>query len=442
MRLDLLIENVDVVSPGDDLRRGHGVGVVGDEITAVAPMAAFAGADAAARIDGGGGLCAPGFVNTHNHTPLMCVRGMVEDMGFAPAYTKGVPQGHWLDDDDTVALSRLGLLELLRHGCTSVVDFYARPRALAQAMTESGLRGFVGGRVMDVDTAALADGRFKLDPALGEATFADNETLIAEWDGAGDGRVSCVWGPHAPDTCSPDLMRRIADRAEADGRLVHTHLAQSPMEAKRVGDVYGRTPVECFDHVGLLNERLTAAHCICLTDSDIARLGASDAYVAHVPVGNATGGQWAPIEALVDAGANIALATDSKSGCMLEAMRTAIGVARLRAGGRFVFNAAQAFAWGTTGGAAALGLGDRLGRIAPGFLADIVLFDPDAPNLRPVIDGFGILAHSGGGLNVQTVIVAGEVLLADGRPTRVSAEAIAQEAQASAEVLWTRARAG
>ena len=268
-RFDLLIANADIVSPGEPIRRGHGLGVREGEIVAVAPMAEFDGASAAERLDARGGLCAPGFVNVHNHTPLIGVRGMVEDLGFAPAYTKGVPQGHWLGEEETYALARLGLYELMRQGSTSVVDFYARPAALARAMAESGLRGWVGGRIMDVDTAALADGRFERDAALGETTFADNVELIEAWHGSGDGRIACVWGPHAPDTCSPELMRQIGDRAAADGRLVHTHLAQSPMEIERLRAVYGRSPAEYFDAAGLLNARMTAAHCICLSDADI-----------------------------------------------------------------------------------------------------------------------------------------------------------------------------
>ena len=440
MVYDLLIVHADIVSPGCGIRQDHAIAVADGRIAEIAPSAAFVRAEAARRIDANSGLCAPGFVNVHNHTPLIGVRGMVEDLGFAPAYTKGVPQGHWLGEEETYALARLGLYELLRQGCTTVVDFYARPGALARAMAESGLRGFVGGRVMDVDTAALAEGRFQADASLGEATLADNIALIEDWDGAGGGRVACVWGPHAPDTCSPDLMRRLADLAAADGRLVHTHLAQSPMEVERLKAAYGLSPVEYFDQTGLLNERMTAAHCICLTDEDIRRLGAARVNVAHVPVGNSTGGQWAPIEALHAAGANITLATDTKSGDMLEAMRMAVAVARLRASGRFVFDAETAFGWGLDGGAQALGMGGELGRLEPGRAADIVLFDPEAPNLRPVVDGVGILVHSGSGMNVKTVVVAGEVLLENGRPTRYAAADIVQDAQSVADALWARAR--
>ena len=135
--VDLLIDDVTLVSPGEPVRRGWSVAITGREIVMVAPRDHLADRPARRRIHSGGGLCAPGLINTHNHTPIMSVRGMVEDLGFAPAYTSGVPQGHWLGNEETFALARLGLAELLCQGCTTVVDFYNRPDPLARAMAES-----------------------------------------------------------------------------------------------------------------------------------------------------------------------------------------------------------------------------------------------------------------------------------------------------------------
>jgi 5-methylthioadenosine/S-adenosylhomocysteine deaminase len=109
-------------------------------------------------VDGRGALCLPGLINTHNHSPLMSVRGMVEDLGFAPAYTPGVPQGHWLSEEETQILARLGVMEMLCAGATTIVDYYRMPDALARAADAFGLRAMIGGRVMDADTAALANG--------------------------------------------------------------------------------------------------------------------------------------------------------------------------------------------------------------------------------------------------------------------------------------------
>ena len=229
-----LIEDVQVLTPGQALRRDAALEFSGGRIRWVGGAAEARSRPADRRVAGGGALCLPGLVNTHNHTPLMIVRGMVEDLGFAPAYTPGIPQGHWLSDEETYLLSRLGHLELLCAGCTTVVDYYRRPAALAQAAVDSGLRAFIGGRIMDADSAELAAGRLRSDTAHGTQTLRDSMDLIARWDGAADGRVQCLHAPHAPDTCSRDLLKEVAALAAADGRPVHTHLAQSRLEVEHV----------------------------------------------------------------------------------------------------------------------------------------------------------------------------------------------------------------
>ncbi|MCQ0986331.1 amidohydrolase family protein [Jiella marina] len=398
------------------------------------------------RIDARGGIVQPGFVNTHNHSPLTIVRGMVEDRGFAPAYTPGVPQGHWLSEDETLALARLGVLELLCAGSTTVVDYYRMPQALARAAEEIGVRAQVGGRVMDADTAALAEGRFVHDPALGEATLAAALDLVESWDGRGNGRISTILAPHAPDTCSREMLTRFAELAAKTGKQVHTHLAQSVMEVEQIREREGMSPVEFLEDTGLLNEDLVAAHCIYLPDEDIQRAGGAGIAVAHAPIGNAAFGAAAPIVALRDAGARITLCTDTKSADMFEAMRYALSAARSREAGKtgrasLALNAREVFGWATSAGAKALKGHGATGTLKVGDPADLVVLDADAPNLAPVIDGFGIVVHSGSGANVRTVFCDGECLLRDGRPTRVDASEVIATAQAVADRLWARAAA-
>lgn len=429
------IRNVRPLCPVGGLGPLSDVLIEGSRIAAIVPAG---GAPAADAIEGHGALCLPGLVNSHNHTPLMIVRGMVEDLGFAPAYVPGVPQGHWLSDEETLALARLGVMELVMAGATTIVDYYRKPDALARAAHEMGPRAIVGGRVMDADSAALAEGRFEHDTALGDASLRDALDLIDRWDGRG--RISTILAPHAPDTCSRAMLAEFARLAASTGKQVHTHLAQSPLEVERIRAREGMTPVELLDDVGLLTADLVAAHCIFLTDDDIARLGQSRAVVAHAPVGNASFGAAAPIGALERAGARITLCTDTKCADMFEAMRMAIASARWRAGMERVLDARQVFGWATAGGAAALAGHGASGTLAPGAAADLVVLDPDAPNLRPVIDGFGIVVHSGSAMNVRAVICDGEVLVRDGRPTRVDPVDVIAEAQRVAEGLWKRAR--
>ena len=392
----------------------------------------------AATVDGKDRVVMPGLVNVHNHTPLMITRGMIEDIGFAPMYTPGIPQGHWLTEDDAFALSSLGMYELLRAGCTTVVDYYRYPGACARAAADLGLRAVIAGRVHDADPAALATGRYDYSRAVGEASLRENADLIERWNGHDGGRIRCDWAPHAPDTCSDDLLREVARLADSHGGNIHTHLCQLPLEVETVKARSGLTPPRLLDKLGLLNERLIAAHCIHMEPADIELCGKAKITVAHAPIGNAKGGRIAPIIELCEAGSRIALCTDTFSGDLIEAMRWAIAMQRINRQGN-VLDARTVLDWGTREGAAALGLGDTTGSLEIGKRADIILLDNRSPSLAPMVDGYGVLVHSASGHDVDTVIVDGRVVLAHGRPSRVDGDAIVARAQAVASALWQRA---
>jgi 5-methylthioadenosine/S-adenosylhomocysteine deaminase len=435
---DLLLDGGLVLTlDAADRRLADGaVAITADRIVAVEPGATarsrFAPRE---RIDASRRIVMPGLVNTHNHTPLVITRGMVEDMNFAPMYTPGVPQGHRLGAEEAYLLSRLGAWDLLRTGSTTVVDYYRHGDGCARAMAESGLRAFVGGRVHDVDLAAVAKGEYRYDPKIGAATLRENLDIVARWHGHDGGRLRAFLAPHAPDTCSRDLLREVAQAADRTGPPVHTHLAQSPQEVAQILRRDGRRPSEVMDEVGLLGPHVVAGHCIYLEPDEIARVGSARLSVAHVPIGNASSGMMAPIRKLEDAGALITLATDTKSHDLFEAMRAALAINRVQGGGRRP-DARAALRWATANGAAALGLAGEVGALAAGMKADVILLDADAPNLRPIVDGVSLLVHAGVGANVRDVIVDGRVLMRDGRPTRFEADEVVAAAQAVATRLW------
>ena len=437
---DLLIRDALILTlDADDRIMANGtVAVSGDRIVSVGPAD-----DHRVRwlptktLHAGGNILMPGLVNTHNHSPLMIVRGMVEDRGFAPAYLKGVPQGDALSYEEALALARLGVYEAVASGATTIVDYYRHPGALAEAAAEIGVRAVLCGRIMDTTSASLAAGRRTHDPAVGAAMLAESLDLIARWSGKADGRLRCDLAPHAPDTCGPETLSRVASEADRLGCLVHTHLCQSRHEVDYVRDRDGRSPVETMAAAGLLHDRLIAAHCIHMTAADIHGAGAAGIAVAHSPVGNLASGRTAPILDLAAAGARITLCTDTKSGDLFEAMRAAIASARVR-GAEYEPKAPDVLRWATTGGASVLGLGDQIGCVAPGRKADLILLDRSHPNLSPVIDGVGIVVHSGRGSNVDTVIVDGRVLIEGGRAEAFDGDEIIASAQAVAERLWAR----
>lgn len=438
---DLLIGGDLVLTLDEQGRvlRNGALAVSGGRIVDIGPAAALeARWSAATHVDGKGRLVIPGLVNVHNHTPLMITRGMIEDIGFAPMYTPGIPQGHWLDADDAYALSSLGMYELLRAGCTTVVDYYRYPSSCARAAAELGLRAVIAGRVHDADPAALAVGRYEHRVEVGKASLRENAELIERWNGHDGGRIRCDWAPHAPDTCSDDLLREVGRLAEAHGGNLHTHLAQLPIEVEAVQARSGMTPARLLDKLGLLNERLIAAHCIHMERADIELCGKAGITVAHAPIGNAKGGRIAPIVELRDAGARIALCTDTFSGDLIEAMRWSIAMQRIDRQGN-VLDARTVLDWGTREGAAALGMGNEIGSLEIGKRADIVLLDNRSPSLAPLIDGYGVLVHSASGRDVDTVIVGGRIVLTGGQPANVDGAEIVTRAQAVADRLWQRA---
>ena len=413
------------------------VAVEGGVIVEVGEYGALAGRYAARRTLGSGRhIAMPGLVNTHNHTPLMIVRGMVEDRGFAPAYLPDVPQGDTLSEEEAYLLGRLGAWELLRLGTTTAVDFYRHPEALARVAQDTGLRSFVGSRIMDVDGAGLARGEMVHDAGRAAAMLEEAARFAEAWAGR-DGLVTPVLGPHAADTCSRGLLREVALLAEATGVGVHTHLHQSPGEVAAVVAREGMRPVELMEEVGLLGRRLVAGHCIWMEGGDIARFGRAGAAVAHAPLGNAAHGAIAPMVAMEAAGAVVTLCTDTKSGDMFQAMRMALSMGRVLGAG-FALDSGRVLGWGTRGGAGALGLAD-VGVLAAGWRADLVLLDAEAPNLRPMMGGAGLVVHSAMGMNVDSVVVEGRVLLEEGQPTHFDAREVVRAAQAVAARLWAEA---
>ena len=443
MRFDVVVTGATLLT-GDPARAviPNGVlGIAGNRI-------AFAGAreelppdlPAARVIEAAGRLVTPGFVNVHTHAVLSLMRGIAIDMGFAPAYTRGVPHGHEITADEAVALARLGALEALTFGSTVMVDSYVHADATLPAMSELGLRVWSCTRFHDVDFTRVHEGIWRHDPAIGEACIAATMRLMKTHHGTNNGRTNAMLAPHAPDTCSDALLAKVAGIARETGVNVWTHLSQSPLENRVIAERSGCTPTQLLDRVGLLNDKLIGAHCIFLTDDDIARIAASGMTVAHVPKGNATGGSMAPTPKLKQAGARIALATDNLTQDMTEAMRWALAVARIQLGSVSPdWQPKDAFAMATSAGAAALGHGHEMGRLAKGYLADFVVFDFRHAHLTPLLDPLGTLVHDGCGRDVEHVFVDGRQVIADGEPTLADGARIRADAQAVSEALWARA---
>lgn len=393
-------------------------------------------------VDGTGCVVTPGFVNVHTHAILSMVRGVAEDMGFAPAYTMGVPHGHDVTPEEAHALSQLGGLEALCFGSTLINDSFTHQDIALAAMAETGIRAWGCGRIHDVDFSRVHLGEWRYDTRIGAQTLGLAADLIDRYHDSDTLRTGVVLAPHAPDTCSPDLLRQVREMRDATGLRINTHVSQSQIEVDFIRERDGMSPPELLEEVGLLDDRLIGAHCIHLSTSDIDRLGRAGSHLAHIAKGNQTHGTTAPTHALRAAGMNLALSTDNMHADMVELMRWALATGRLQEGRiTEAWQPAVVFEAATMGGARALGLDHEIGSIEIGKRADLVLFDFRRPHLRPLTNALGTLVHTAQGRDVHTVIVGGDIVIQGGEPTRVDKMAVLDAAEAATAALWTRARA-
>jgi 5-methylthioadenosine/S-adenosylhomocysteine deaminase len=443
---DLLLTGATVVTVDDrdTVVEDGAVGIVAGRIAWVGAAAALPpDTRATQRVALPGRVLTPGLVNVHTHAILTMVRGVAEDLGFAPAYTPGIPHGHDVTPDEAVALARLGAVEALLFGSTLINDTYVHADLTLPAMADLGMRVYSCGRIHDADFSLIGDGRWEYHTGIGERTLGEALALAERWHGAYGGRTGVQLSAHAPDTCSDALLRMIATESSRRGLRVNTHLVQSRKEVEQVMRRSGMTPPQLLEEVGLLNDRLLAAHCIWMDDADIARCGRAGIHVAHIPKGNATGGTAAPTSKLRRAGARLTLGSDNMHADLVEVMRWALAIGRIQEDRVDEFwQPEDVLRMATRDGARAMGLADEVGSIEVGRKADLVAFDFRRPHLVPCIDPVGNLVHTAQGRDVEHVWVDGEQVVASGRPVKADLESILADAQAASTALWQRARAG
>jgi cytosine/adenosine deaminase-related metal-dependent hydrolase len=386
------------------------------------------------RIELHRGIVLPGFVNLHNHAlngPVF--RGIVDDAGGAAdtiVYDLLLPLGDLasevLSGDELRAVYRLAVLELLRSGTTSVLDMpRAQHHGFLDAATELGLRAFAAPYVFSTPDE--------------DASLAAAVAVADRYDGGSDGRIRVGFGPHATDTCSPRLLRRIADLAAERDTFVSIHVAQSRHEVETVRARHGCTPVEYLRDTGLLGPRTVVAHGVYADDGDLDLLRETGTTLAHCPLTFARSGVTVAFERFHRAGVRTGIGTDAYSFDHFAELRAAGLIAKLASGDGGTADAATLLAAATSTGGDALG--GRFGRIEPGLRADLVGVDLSAPHLQPVRDPLRNLVWNATPADVAVVMVDGRVVVDGDGVAGCDERRVVDEAAAAVERLWHAAEA-
>jgi 5-methylthioadenosine/S-adenosylhomocysteine deaminase len=388
------------------------------------------------HIDGSGKIVMPGFVSSHTHVGYSVFRGRVEDGGRDTFLTQLVPMAGVMTSAERLAIGSLTYLELLRGGVTTIVEVEEDADLFPDFVEQLGVRSFIGVMVQDVEPDRVVDGTFAYSPQMRRVQLGQAFQLAERWAHA-KGRLRPLLMANSTMTSSPELMHGLREAADRLHIPLSIHLGIGAAERELCAKRYGKSPYAYAADLGMLGADVLAAHCFDISMEDIDILTRTRTHIAHCPQINAVRGLIAPVRALQDRGLNITLGIDNYFADFFEVLRSAIMVARIKEGDGTVMAPETVLNMATVNGARALGLFD-VGRIKPGWKADLVLLDRTSPGLTPLLDPLASLVYHAHAGSVRMVIVDGEVVVADGKATQVDEEALLHEAQHSAAAAWAR----
>ena len=440
--MQLLIHDTTVVCVDTDRRilSNAAVAIRDDRIVEVGPSDTLSAKyPDFERMDGRAKAVLPGLINSHTHTVLLVLRGTVEDMSGDVIYGYMTPISFAMRPSEREAVARLGCLEAIRSGTTTLVDPFRHVASYAGAMATTGLRLYLSESGADALTLQIRKGIYEYDRAFGEQFIERIVELAERFHGAYEGRVQCQISAHAPDNCSPWMLARLNDLAERYALRRTVHLSQGTREVEQVRRAHGCTSAQYLRDHHWLGDDVVGAHWTYCTESDIDLLAEYGVHMAHCPANSSRRGPHRVlIERIMDRGVNIALGTDNMTEDMFQAMEIGSIVHRGGRGGGVDPTPGMMLDAVTRNGALALGRGHDLGSVEAGKKADLTVIDLNRAHLRPIINLVSNIVHYGHPGAVDAVMVDGKFLLRDGVVLSMNETDVIAAAQEATVAAWRR----
>ena len=436
-----LIKDTTVVT-GDPQRTilyGAAIAVQGDRIEAIGPTSdiesRFQDAEA---INGRGKAVFAGLINAHTHLLATADRGILEDFGFPTTLRFPGSGRSLLTPDERNVFALLGALEAIRSGTTCLLEISNNIPEYAQSLADTGVRWVLAENINDVDDARARDGYFEFSEQKLDAGLQRSSDLIQGWHGKADGRVTCFMAPHAPESCSPELLRRSIRMAEEHDIGYTIHLSQSHIEVEAVKRTRGVLPTQYLFANDFLGPRLVAAHCRYVTPSEVALLGQAGSGVSNNAAIAARRGAAAPVKELLAAGCTIGMGTDNMAEDMVEVMRAGLFLERVRRNDQMDPQPEDVLEWATRGSARVLGMDDQVGTLEVGKKADLFIIDTMRPHLVPTLRIVSSFIHNGQPSDITNVMVDGNWVMRDGKVLTIDEGDIVQQAERIGHAVWNR----
>lgn len=356
-------------------------------------------------IDGTGKVTMPGLINAHQHTPMNLLKGFSDDLKLMDWLEKKMfPAEARMTPEDIYWGSQLSMAEMIRSGTTTFADMYMHMNQIAQAVDEVGMR------------ASLTRGLVFHDDDQG-VRIREAIELVENWHRQAEGRITTMFGPHAPYTCPPEPLQEVMRLAKQYDLPIHIHLAETKEEVITMRERYQQTPTQYLYELGLFEQlHVMLAHSVHLTKRDIQYLKGMRGGVIHNPVSNLKlGCGIAPITEMKQQGITVGLGTDGAGSAttldMFQEIKAATWLQKLDYGDPTVLPAYQSLQMATIESAKLLAIDHETGSLEVGKKADMILIGLNRPHLQPVHNIVSLLAYSVNGADVDTTIVNGKILM-------------------------------
>ena len=365
----------------------------------------------------------PGLVNAHTHVYMSLFRNYADDL---PLHTwlfdHVMPIEDTLVDGETYWGDMLNFAEMIRTGTTCFIDMQMYMRSVVDAVRDSGIRAVLSRAIV---------GKDRFDEGA-VSRYAEAMDAIRYAKETGCENASFMLSGHAIYTCGEDLLRFLAEKSEETGLPVNIHLTESRKEFDDCMAEHGMTPVQYLDAVGLLDRHVVLGHCVYLADGDFALLARPNVHVVTNPASNAKlANGFAPVVRMLKEGVQVALGTDGPSSDNTQNMFSAMHLLSLMQKGAekdaTAMPAGKVLEIATEGGYKAAGLADRIGKIAPGMTADLILIDETAPNMLPQYNLPSALVYSAYGTEVTDSIIGGKIVMRNRELLTIDEERVAYE---------------
>lgn len=415
----------------------HGTVVVSDgKIVAVGGPELTAKYQAKKVLDVKGDIVMPGLINTHTHGSMTVFRSLGDDVPDR-LHRYIFPLENKLVSRDMVRTgANLANIEMIKGGVTTYADMYYFEDEVAKTVDKAGLRAVLGETIINFPVA---------DAQTPEEGIAYAVRFIHKYKD--HPRITPAFAPHAPYTNTTENLQKIAALSEELNVPVMIHLAETDREkeeiAKRTG---GKSPVQYMADIGVLNNRLLAAHVIMADDNDLNLLKKYDVGVAHNISANTKSAKGvAPVTQMLEKGIRTGLGTDgpmsSNTLTTMNELNLVGKIHKLETKNRAAMPPLTVVEMATMGSARALHMDDKIGSLETGKLADIIVVDTKAPNMVPVYSPYAALVYGANGANVRHTIVDGVILMEDRQLLTVNENEIIQDAQRFAEKVRETVRA-